>query len=197
MPLTTTTKSSLESLDLLVGSPDDSNLPSSPSLSPTINTTSDTTPSGNYPNHLYLIDVPAPTLNSPEENPSVPAPVATTAALLTHPTTTTTPNKPPPCPPHTTPVLTILTPVLFGPLNLHHCPPHPDTNHHPFPSANHHHPFPTTNPQNPKSHHPPKSSPTRKMKKPRHISDIHHLLILTQSPLPPKSKNTTQTQKHS
>ena len=150
------TKSSLESLDPLIGSPDDSNLPLSPSPSQTINTTFDITPSGNYPNHLHLVDIPAPTLNSQEENPSVPAPVATIAALLTHPTTTTTPNKPPPCPPHTTPVLTILTPVLSGPLNLHHHPPHPNTNHHPSHNANHHHPFPTTNLQNLKNHHLPK-----------------------------------------
>ena len=88
-----TTKSSLESLDPLVGSPDDSNSPSPPSPFPTINTTSDTTPSGNYLNHLHLVDAPAPTPTSLEENPSALAPAVTIAALLTHPTTTTTPNK--------------------------------------------------------------------------------------------------------
>ena len=150
------TKFSLESLDPLVGSPDDSNLPSSPSPSQTTNTTSDTTPSGNYPNHLHPIDNPSSTLNSLEENPSAPAPAVTTAALLTHPTTTTTPNKQSSCPPHTTPASTTLIPAPSGPLNPLHRPPHLNTNHHLSHNANHHHPFPTTNPQNLKNHHLPK-----------------------------------------
>ena len=190
------TKSSLESLDPLVGSPDDYNSPSSLFPSPTTNTTSDTTPSGKYPNHPHPADTPAPTLASPEENPFKPVPVATTAAPLTHLSTTTTPNKQPSCPPHTIPVLTTLTPVLSGPPNPHHHLPLPDTNHHLSLNANHHHQSLTITPQNPKNHHPPKQSPTRKTKKPRCISDTPHLLILTQSPLPPKSKNTTPTQKH-
>ena len=133
------TKSSLESLDPLIGSPDNSNSPSPPSPFPTINTTSDTTPSGNYLNHLHLVDAPAPTPTSLEENPSALAPAVTIAALLTHPTTTTTPNKT--CPPHTTPVLTTLTPVLSGLPNPHHHPPLPNTNHHLSLNTNHHHPF--------------------------------------------------------
>ena len=197
MPLTTTTKSSLESLDPLVGSPDDSNLPSSPSLSPTINTTSDTTPSGNYPNHLHPVDAPAPTPNSPEENPSAPAPVVTTAAPLTLPNTITTPSKTLSCLPHTTPVSTTLTPAPSGPPNPHHHLPPLDTNHHLSLNASHHHQCPTTNPQNLKDHHHPKSSPIRKIKKPKHTSDTHHPPILTQSPSPLKSKNTTLTQKPS
>ena len=184
------------SLDPLVGSPDDSNLPLSPSPSQMINTTFNITPSGKYLNHPHLIDAPAPTLTSLEENPSAPAPAVTTTAPLTHPNTITTPNKQPSCPPYTTPVLTTLTPVLSGPPNPHHHPPLLDTNHHLSLNANHHHPFPTIT-QNLKNHHPPKLSPTRKIKKPRCISDTHHLLILTQSPLSPKSRNTTPTQKHS
>ena len=102
------------------------------------------------------------------------------------------------CPPHTIPVLTTLTPVPSGPPNPHHHHlPILDINHHQSHNANHHHPSPTTTPQNLKNHHPPKSSPTRKIKKPRHTLDTHHPLILTQSPSPPKSKNTTPTQKHS
>ena len=140
MPLTTTTKSSLESLDPPVGSPDDSNSPSPPSPFPTINTTSDITPSGNYLNHLHPVDAPVPTLNSPEENPSAPVPVATTAAPPTHPNTITTPNKQPSCPPHTTPASTTLTPAPSGPPNpLHHHLPPLDTNHHLSLNANHHH----------------------------------------------------------
>ena len=122
-PLTTTTKSSLESLDPLVGSPDDSNSPSSPSPFPTINTTSNTTPSGSYLNHLHFVDTPAPTPTSLEENPSALAPAVIIVALPTHPSTTTTPNKQPSCPPHTTLVLTTLTLAPSGPPNLHHQQP--------------------------------------------------------------------------
>ena len=198
MPLTTTTKSSLESLDPLVGSPDDSNLPSSPSLSLTTKTTSDTTPSGNYPNHLHPVDNPAPTLNSLEENPSAPAPVVTTAAPLTPPNTTITPSKTLTCPPHITPASTTLTPAPFGPPNpLHHHLPHLDTNPHLSLNANHHHQCPTINPRNLKNHRHLKSSPIRKIKKPKHTSDTHHPPILTQSSSPLKSKNITLTQKPS
>ena len=59
----------------------------------TTNTTSNTTPSGKYPNHLHLVNVPAPTLTSLEENPSAPVPAVTIAAPLTRPSTITTPNK--------------------------------------------------------------------------------------------------------
>ena len=198
MPLTTTTKSSLGSLDPPVGSPDDSNSPSSLSLSPTINTTSDITPSGNYPNHPHPVDAPAPTLNSLEENPSAPAPVATTAAPPTLLSTTTTPSKTPSCPPHTTPALTTLTPVPSGPPNpLHHHPPLPDTSHHLSLNANHHHQCPTTNPRNLKGRRHPKPSHTKKIKKPKPSSGTPHPPTLTQSPLPPKSKNTTPIQKPS
>ena len=192
------TKSSLESLDPPVGSPDNSNSPSSPSLSPTINTTSDITPSGNYPNHPHPINVPAPTLNSLEENPSALAPVATTAAPLTPPNTITTPSKTLSCPPHTTPVLTTLTPAPSGPPNpLHHHLPPLDTSHHLSLNANHHPQCPTINPQNLINHHHPKSSLTQKTKKPKPTSDTHHLPTLTQSPSPPKSKSITPTQKPS
>ena len=170
------TKSSLEFLDPLVGSPDDYNSPSSLSPSPMTNTTSDTTPGGKFPNHPHPIDTPAPTLTSLEENPFAPVPVATTAALLTHLNTTTTPNKQPSCLPHTIPVLTTLTPVPSGPLNPLHHPPPLNTNHHPSHNANHRHPSPTTTPRNLKNRHPPKSSPTKKIKKPKPTSDTCHPL---------------------
>ena len=133
----------------------DSNSPSSPSLSPTINTTSDITPSGNYPNHLHPVNAPAPTLNSLEENPLAPAPAVTIPALLIHPSTTTTPSKITiSCPPHTTPASTTLTLVPSGPPNpLHHHLPPLDINHHLFPNANRHRQCPTTNLQNLKNHH--------------------------------------------
>ena len=146
---------------------------------------------------MLFRSAPAPTLPSLEENPSAPAPAVTIAAPLTHPTTTTTPNSQPSCPPHTTPVSTTLTPAPSGPLNPLHHSPLLDTNRHLSLNANHHHPSPSTTLQNLKNHCPPKSSLTKKIKKPKHISDTHHPPIPTQSPSPLKSKNTTPTQKHS
>ena len=181
-PQPTTIKSSLESLDSLVGSPNNFSSPSSPFPFLTITTTSDIALTGKYPNTLLSNDNLAPTLTYQEENSSAPAPAVTTVAPLTPPTTITTPSK-----------ITMSTPYNSS---MDH--PHPSAIYTPEPS------LPPTSPQYQPSPTPHCQSPlpmSEKSSSPEVIShqkdqETQTYLKYTPPPYPHPITITTHVKEH-